>query len=93
MVSDQVFAEIPTIFLPGRPPLPGDDRVTPAAAVDQFMIRLKHSLRDAREMLSNTVAFWMVGELAAKSWDPAKVDIPGLTAGVSAYPAVSPRQE
>jgi hypothetical protein len=89
VVSDQVFGEIPTIYLPDRPPLPGDYGVTPAAAVDQFMIRLKHSLRDAREMLSNTVAFWMVGELAAKNWDATKVAIPGLTAGVSAYPAVS----
>jgi hypothetical protein len=28
---------------------------------------MKHSLRDAREMLSNTVAFWMVEELAMKN--------------------------
>jgi hypothetical protein len=57
------------------------------------MIRMKHSLRDAREMLSNTVAFWMVPELAHKNWDPAAVDIPGLTtgfpAGVAGYPAVT----
>ena len=57
------------------------------------MIRMKHSLRDAREMLSNTVAFWMVRELAAKKWDPAIVDIPGVTAGfpsgVAGYPAVT----
>ncbi|MGE0416431.1 MAG: DUF5624 domain-containing protein [Acetobacteraceae bacterium] len=93
VVSDAVFAGIPTIYLPGRPPLPGDYAVTPAGAVDQFMIRMKHSLRDAREMLSNTVAFWMVGELAAKNWDPAKIDIPGLTvgfpAGVTGYPAIA----
>jgi hypothetical protein len=53
---------------------------------------MKHSLRDAREMLSNTVAFWMVPELARKNWDAAAVDIPGLTAGfpagVAGYPAV-----
>jgi hypothetical protein len=51
---------------------------------------MKHSLRDAREMLSNTVAFWMVQELANKDWDPNAVDIPGLTtglpAGVVGYP-------
>ncbi len=92
-VSDQVFAGIPTIYLPDRPPLPGDYSVTPADAINQFMIRLKHSLRDAREMLSNTVAFWMVGELARKDWDPAKVDIPGLTTGfppgVQGYPAMT----
>jgi hypothetical protein len=57
VVSDQVFAGIPTIYLPDRPPLPGDYFVTSAGAIDQFMIRMKHSLRDAREMLSNTVAF------------------------------------
>ena len=72
VVSDQVFARIPTIYLPDRPPLPGDYFVTQAGAIDQFMIRMKHSLRDAREMLSNTVAFWMVQELANKNWDPGR---------------------
>jgi Domain of unknown function (DUF5624) len=95
VVSDQVFAGIPTIYLPDRPPLPGDYFVTQAGAIDQFMIRMKHSLRDAREMLSNTVAFWMVLELANKNWDPGVVDIPGLTtgfpAGVAGYPAVAPK--
>jgi len=93
IVSDQVFAGIPTIYLPSRPPLPGDYESTSAQSIDQFMIRMKHSLRDEREMLSNTVAFWMVRELAAKKWDPAAVAIPGLTAGfppgVTRYPAVS----
>ena len=95
VVADQVFAGIPTIYLPDRPPLPGDYFVTQAGAIDQFMIRMKHSLRDAREMLSNTVAFWMVRELAHKNWDPGAVDIPGLTtgfpAGVAGYPAVTPQ--
>jgi hypothetical protein len=90
VVSDQVFAGIPTIYLPDRPPLPGDYSVTQAGAIDQFMIRMKHSLRDAREMLSNTVAFWIVQELANKNWDPSAVDLPGLTtgfpAGVAGYP-------
>jgi Domain of unknown function (DUF5624) len=93
VVSDQVFASIPTIYLPDRPPLPGDYDVTKAGAIDAFMIRMKHSLRDAREMLSNTVAFWMVPELARRNWDAAAVDIPGLTAGfpagVAGYPAVT----
>jgi hypothetical protein len=92
LVADQVFAGIPTIYLPDRPPLPGDYDVTKAGAIDQFMIRMKHSLRDAREMLSNTVAFWMVPELANKNWDAGAVDIPGLTTGfppgVAGYPAV-----
>jgi Domain of unknown function (DUF5624) len=90
VVSDQVFAGMPTIYLPDRPPLPGDYSVTQAGAIDQFMIRMKHSLRDAREMLSNTVAFWIVQELANKNWDPSAVDLPGLTtgfpAGVAGYP-------
>lgn len=95
LVSDQVFARIPTIYLPDRPSLPGDYAVTPAAAIDQFMIRMKHSLRDAREMLSNTVAFWMVQELASKDWNAAAVSIPGLTTGflpgVAGYPAMASR--
>jgi hypothetical protein len=44
-------------------------------------------------MLSNTVAFWMVQELASKGWNPGAVDIPGLTAGfpagIAGYPAVT----
>jgi hypothetical protein len=95
LVSDQVLARIPTIYLPDRPPLPGDFDATKAGAIAEFMIRMKHSLRDAREMLSNTVAFWMVPELARKGWDAAAVDIPGLTtgfpAGVERYPAVTSR--
>jgi len=95
VISDQVFAGIPTIYLPDRPPLPGDYVVTQAGAIDQFMIRMKHSLRDAREMLSNTVAFWMVRELANKNWDAGAVDIPGVTigfpGGVAGYPAVTPQ--
>jgi hypothetical protein len=95
VISDQVFAGIPTIYLPDRPPLPGDYFVTQAGAIDQFMIRMKHSLRDAREMLSNTVAFWMVRELANKSWDAGAVEIPGVTTGfpggVAGYPAVTPQ--
>jgi len=93
VISDQVFAGIPTIYLPDRPPLPGDYFVTQAGAIDQFMIRMKHSLRDAREMLSNTVAFWMVRELANKNWEAGAVDIPGVTigfpGGVAGYPAVT----
>ncbi|MCB1771214.1 MAG: DUF5624 domain-containing protein, partial [Candidatus Competibacteraceae bacterium] len=95
VVSDQVFSRIPTLYLPGRPSLPGDYGVTDAGAIDQFMIRLKHSLRDSREMLSNTVAFWMVQELANKNWDPATIAIPGLTTGfpqgVSGYPEADPQ--
>jgi hypothetical protein len=40
LLSDQVFAGIPTIYSPDRPPLPGDYFVTQAGAIDQFMIRM-----------------------------------------------------
>jgi hypothetical protein len=43
VVADEVFAGIPTIYPPNRPPLPGDYFVTQAAAIDPFMIRMKHS--------------------------------------------------
>jgi hypothetical protein len=93
VISDEVFAGIPTIYLPDRAPLPGDYFVTPAGAIADFMIRMKHSLRDARENQSNTVGFWIVQELAKKNWDPAAVDVPGLTTGfppgVAGYPSMS----
>ena len=61
--------------------------------MDDFVIRLKYSLSDANEMLSNATAYWMAGELAAKNWDYNKIDIPGLTTGfpegITAYPAVN----
>src|SRR5262249_57170316 len=69
VVSDQVFASIPTIYLPERPPLPGDYAVTPPGPARPVVVPRDHTLRDAREMLSNTVAFWMVPELARKNWD------------------------
>ena len=92
VIADQAFQQIPTIYLPSRPPLPGDHGFTRADNIDHFMIRLKHSLRDEREMLSNTVGFWMVQELYDKGWDPAAVDIPGITTGfplgIDSYPPI-----
>lgn len=88
------FVGVDDIYLPARPPLPGDYGVTPAGDIDAFIMRLKHSLTDPRELLSNTVGFWMGPAFAAAGWDPAKVEIPGLTAGlpggVDGYPADSP---
>jgi hypothetical protein len=90
VVADEVFAGIPTIYLPNRPPLPGDYFVTQAAAIDQFMIRMKHS-RCAR----NAVEYRCIldgGELAPRNWDSGAVDIPGVTVGfpqgVPGYPTV-----
>ncbi len=89
-----IFSDIETIYLPERPPLPGDYGVTRPDDIDAFMVRLKHSLTDVRELLSNSVGFWMPNELAARNWDPAMVAIPGLTHGlpdgVEGYPAHSP---
>lgn len=93
VIADRVFARIPTIYIPERAPLPGDGGHTAADNIGGFMMRLKHSLSDNKEMLSNTVGFWMSRELADKGWDPAAVDIPGLTTGfpegVDGYPAVA----
>lgn len=93
-ISEAVFTDIETIYLPGRPSLPGDYNYSAASDVDDFMVRLKHSLQDPREMLSNTVGFWMAGEMQNKNWDVTKIAIPGLTAGfpkgINAYPTVNP---
>jgi len=93
-LAKKVFSDIKDIELNARPALPGDYGYTKADNIDDFMIRLKHSLADGREMLSNTIGFWVPLELQSKSWDPAAIDIPGLTvglpAGVNGYPATSP---
>lgn len=93
-VAKDVFSEIPDIKLPANDKLPGNYGVTKAADVGDFIVRLKYSLAQPTEMLSNTVGFWMAGELAAKQWQLDKVDLPGLTVGlpkgVSTYPAKNP---
>lgn len=93
-IAKKVFTNIESIFLPERPSLPGDYSYTKASNINDFMIRLKLSLADSREMLSNTVGFWMAGEMQNKNWNIEKIDIPGLTTGfpkgISTYPAQSP---
>ncbi|VVC75551.1 hypothetical protein AQUSIP_08410 [Aquicella siphonis] len=93
-VAKDVFTTIPSINLPGRPPMPGDYPFSKANAINDFLIRLKYSLSEPTEMLSNTVAFWVSGELAAKHWDISKVAIPGLTTGlpkgINTYPENNP---
>ncbi len=90
----EVFTSLDTIFVPGRPALPGDYSYSKASDVRDFLVRLKHSLQDPQEMLSNTVGFWMAGELAAKNWQAEKVAIPGFTdgfpEGITAYPTNNP---
>lgn len=93
-IAASVFTTIPTIFLPGRAALPGDFNYSSDKNIKDFITRLKFSLIDPTQMLSNTVGFWMAAELAAKRWDYAKVIIPGLTggypSGVTGYPSTSP---
>lgn len=90
-IALKVFTTIPTIYLPGRPAIPGDFGYSSGGAIDDFIIRLKFSLANASEMLSNTVGFWMAGELASKNWDYNSITIPGLTSGfpkgITKYPS------
>lgn len=94
IIAANVFTSLETIYLPGRPALPGDYSYSKSGDILDFMVRLKHSFQDPREMLSNSVGFWMSGELASKKWDADKVRIPGLTdgfpKGISAYPTSNP---
>ncbi|KTD23536.1 Uncharacterised protein [Legionella lansingensis] len=93
-IAREVFTDLETIYLPGRPPIPGDYGYTTADNIVDFMVRIKHSLADSREMLSNSVGFWLPGELQNKNWDVTKIDIPGLTVGfplgIKGYPKVNP---
>jgi hypothetical protein len=89
-IARQVFTDLDTIYLPDRPAIPGDYGYSSAGDITDFMMRMKHSLQDSREMLSNTVGYWMAGELLNKGWDLSRVEIPGLTtgfpAGIKGYP-------
>ncbi|KTD52614.1 hypothetical protein Lqui_0067 [Legionella quinlivanii] len=93
-VAKAVFTNLETIYLPERPAIPGDFHYSSANDIIDFMVRLKHSLQDSREMLSNTVGYWMAGELQSKAWDLKTIQIPGLTTGfpegVTAYPEKNP---
>ncbi|WP_412756590.1 DUF5624 domain-containing protein [Legionella bozemanae] len=95
IIANKVFTNIPSIFLPGRPAIPGDYTYSKQPKIEDFLMRLKFSLAEPTQMLSNTVGFWMAGELAAKNWDYNKISIPGITTGfpqgISAYPQENPR--
>jgi Domain of unknown function (DUF5624) len=92
-LAREVFSSIGNIHIPDRPALPGDWSITSPNDIDHFLMRLKHSLADNRELLSNTIGFWIAEELARKRWDPSAVDLPGLTHGfpdgVEGYPHVT----
>lgn len=93
-IAQSIFADLDTIYLPDRPAIPGDYNYSKASDINDFMVRLKYSLLDPREMLSNTVGYWMPGEMQNKKWDVTKIDIPGLTTGfppgISKYPDQNP---
>ncbi|WP_158618507.1 DUF5624 domain-containing protein [Legionella sp. km535] len=93
-IAQSVFTQLQTIYMPGRPTIPGDYQYSQASDITDFMIRLKFSLLDPRELLSNTVGFWMAGEMRHKNWDYSKIEIPGLTtgfpAGIKEYPEQNP---
>lgn len=94
MIANAVFTNITSIFLPDRPSIPGDYIYSKQPKIEDFLMRLKFSLAEPTEMLSNTVGFWMAGELAAKKWDYNKISIPGVTTGfpqgISTYPDNNP---
>ena len=79
--SKKVFTNINDIKFQFRDPIPGDYSFTDANNIDDFLERLKYSLAQPTEMLSNTVGFWIGNELADKDWDIKKIDIPGFTTG------------
>lgn len=92
--AKQVFTNLTSLYIAGRPAIPGDYNYSKSADIMDFLVRLKFSLANATEMLSNSVGFWMAGELEDKNWDVSKVLIPGFNAGlpqgVKAYPSNNP---
>ncbi|OCH96783.1 hypothetical protein A8135_06400 [Legionella jamestowniensis] len=94
IVTEAAFSHIQDIDIPYRPPIPGDYECTQASQIDHFIRRLKFSTGNTKEMLSNTVGFWLAGEAMAKKWQFQQMDIPGVThgfpTGISTYPAHSP---
>ena len=93
LVVQRAFAFVEDIRVSRRTPIPGDYGYTRADQIDHFIRRLKFSTETLKEMLSNTVGFWIGGEAAAKGWDFAKMDIPGLTHGfpdgLDGYPSAA----
>ena len=94
IVTDAAFSHIQDIEIPYRQAIPGDYGYTRASQIDHFIMRLKFSTGNIKEMLSNTVGFWLAGEAQAKNWKFSEMDIPGLTdglpAGITAYPEHAP---
>jgi hypothetical protein len=96
-MSKEAFCNIEDILISDREPLPGDHVITEAHQIDHFLKRLKLSTSSSKEMLSNTVGFWLSGEALAKNWDVTRMNIPGFTHGLpdgrTEYPSYSPAFE
>ncbi|AXA33417.1 DUF5624 domain-containing protein [Francisella adeliensis] len=93
-ISQAAFSHVDDIKIPYREPLPGDYGFTQADQIEHFVQRLKFSITSPKQMLSNTVGFWLAGEAVAKQWQFDRVELPGLTkgfpSGMSAYPVDAP---
>ena len=70
--------------------LPGDYEISGADDIEDFLMRLKHSLGDSSELLANIVAFWLIGEYEANNWKTAGMRLPGVDSGMPTYPGNSP---
>ena len=94
-ISNMAFSHVEDIKIPYRELLPGDYGVTKADQINDFVKRLKFSITSPKQMLSNTVGFWLAGEAVNKKWQFDKMDLPGLThgfpSGISAYPDNAPK--
>tara|TARA_R110001592_G_scaffold363396_3_gene687796 strand:- start:8079 stop:9308 length:1230 start_codon:yes stop_codon:yes gene_type:complete len=94
LITNMAFGHVKDIVIPPRSPIPGDYQITTADDIEHFSMRLKLSVGNPKEMLSNTVGFWLVDEFKEKKWQVENVDIPGLThgfpQGINCYPDNAP---
>ncbi len=94
-ISSVAFSHIEDLKVPYRDPLPGDYEITKADQIDDFVKSLKFSITSPKQMLSNTVGFWLAGEAVNKNWQFDKMELPGLTSGfpkgISGYPYNAPK--
>lgn len=94
-ISQAAFSHVDDIKIPYRQDLPGDYEFTNADQIEHFVQRLKFSITSPKQMLSNTVGFWLAGEAVAKKWQFDEMDLPGLTNGfpdgINTYPINAPK--
>ena len=93
-VSRKAMAHVKDIKRPDVADIPGNFKITGADEIGDFIQRLKFSVSDPKEMLSNTVGFWLSEEALDKDWDIDKIRLPGFTdgfpTGLDAYPSDAP---